>query len=154
LQEYLELKPQEADTSGGTSIVLFSGGLDSLAGAVHELRHTNRHVVLVSHRNLPRIGKRQQALAEELAIAYPRRVTHVWVDNSLTGQLTNCEKPQRTRTFFFTGMAVVAAHIETADRIRFYETGVRSVNLPLATQVVGARSSRSTPPGRYSSWEA
>lgn len=146
LQQYLKgLKEEDSYASGGTSIVLFSGGLDSLAGAVHELRHTNRHVVLVSHLNVPGIGPRQKMLANELAAAYPGRVTHVWVNNSLTGKLDS-EATQRTRSFFFTAMAAVAAHIKTADSIRFYENGVMSVNLPIATQVVGARSSRSTHP--------
>lgn len=146
LQQYLGLKLQEDYSEGGTSIVLFSGGLDSLAGAVHELRTTNRHVVLVSHRNLSTIGERQKMLAARLAEGFPQRVTHAWVDNSLTVKLPPGEETQRSRTFFFTAMAAVAAHIETSDRIRFYENGVMSVNLPFATQLVGARSSRSTHP--------
>ena len=146
LQQYLGLKEDEADVSGGTSVVLFSGGLDSLAGAIHELNHSNRHVVLVSHRNLPKVGQRQANLAERLGAAYTGRVSHVWVDNSLTSKLQDREETQRTRSFFFTAMAAVAAHIEKSDRIRFYENGVMSVNLPLATQAVGAKSSRSTHP--------
>ena len=146
LQRYLDWRHSEADLDGGTSVVLFSGGLDSLAGAVHELRHTNRHVVLTSHRNLPTVGRRQLELASALAHAYPRRVTHVWVDNKLTKKLSDCEETQRTRSFFFTAVGAVAAHIEFADRIRFYENGIMSINLPLATQVVGARASRSTHP--------
>ena len=146
LQEYLGFEEQEADSTGGTSVVLFSGGLDSLAGAVHELLTTNRHVVLVSHRNLPKMGERQARLAEELAEQYPRRVTHVSVDNSLTNKLPDHEDTQRTRSFFFAAMAAVAAHIETSDRIRLYENGVMSMNLPFVTQLVGARMSRSTHP--------
>ncbi len=146
LQEYLGIKDKPIDVAGGTSVLLFSGGLDSLAGAVEELKRTNRHVVLVSHRNVPVIGKRQQELAEQLAEAFPRRISHVWIDNSLTRKLQDREETQRTRSFFFTAMAAVAAHIETSDCIRFYENGVMSVNLPFATQVVGARASRSTHP--------
>lgn len=81
------MKPEEVHDEGGTSIVLFSGGLDSLAGALHELNDSNRHVVLVSHRNLPTMGRRQGLLAERLARDFPKRVTHVWVDNSLTSKL-------------------------------------------------------------------
>ena len=146
LQEFLPgIAPRESVDTGGTSVVLFSGGLDSLAGAVHELRNTNRYVVLVSHLNLPGIGRRQKQIAQELIERFPRRVCHVWINNSLSG-MTAGEETQRTRSFFFTAMGAVAAHIETADRIRFFENGVMSVNLPLATQVVGARSSRSTHP--------
>lgn len=146
LQYYLAVRDDQIDAAGGTSIVLFSGGLDSLAGAVKELTTSNRQVVLVSHRNTPAIGAIQKALAARLTAAYPRRVTHVWVDNSLTGKLEDREETQRTRSFFFFAMAAVAAHIEKADRIRFFENGIMSVNLPIATQVVGARASRSTHP--------
>ena len=146
LQGYFDFRIQEADAEGGTSIVLFSGGLDSLAGAVHELRTTNRHVVLVSHRNLPIVGARQEELAGELSEDFRRRVTHVFVDNHLTSQLDDNENTQRTRSFFFTAIAAVAAHIEKSDRIRFYENGVMSVNLPIETQIVGARASRTTHP--------
>jgi len=146
LQSYLAVREDQIDAGGGTSIVLFSGGLDSLAGAVKELTTSNRHVVLVSHRNTPAIGAIQKKLAAMLAATYPRRVTHVWVDNSLTGKLDDREETQRTRSFFFFAMAAVAAHIEKADRIRFFENGIMSVNLPIATQVVGARASRSTHP--------
>ena len=146
LQYYLAVGDEQVDAAGGTSIVLFSGGLDSLAGAVEELTTSNRHVVLVSHRNTPAVGAIQKRLATRLATAYPRRVTHVWVDNSLTGKLDDREETQRTRSFFFFAMAAVAAHIEKADRIRFFENGIMSVNLPIATQVVGARASRSTHP--------
>ena len=146
LQYYLAVRDEQIDAAGGTSIILFSGGLDLLAGAVKELTTSNRHVVLVSHRNTPAIGAIQKELAARLTAAYPRRVTHVWVDNSLTGRLNDTEETQRTRSFFFFAMAVVAAHIEKADRIRFFENGIMSVNLPIATQVVGARASRSTHP--------
>jgi 7-cyano-7-deazaguanine synthase in queuosine biosynthesis len=146
LQYYLAIGDEQTDSAGGTSIVLFSGGLDSLAGAVKELTTSNRHVVLVSHRNTPAIGAIQKELATRLKVAYPRRVTHVWVDNSLTGKLDDREETQRTRSFFFFAMAAVAAHIEKADHIMFFENGIMSVNLPIATQVVGARASRSTHP--------
>ena len=146
LQEFLPgIVSRESVDTGGTSVVLFSGGLDSPAGAVHKLRNTDRYVVLVSHLNLPGIGRRQKQIAQELIERFPRRVCHVWINNSLSGMKAR-EETQRTRSFFFTAMGAVAAHIETAERIRFFENGVMSVNLPLATQVVGARSSRSTHP--------
>jgi queuosine biosynthesis protein QueC len=146
LQQYLEIVEREANTGGGTSIVLFSGGLDSLAGAVHELQATNRHVILISHRSTPWIGGRQAALARRLQEAFPRRVTHVVVDNKMKAGLDDREETQRTRSFFFLAIAAVAGVIERSDCIRFFENGIMSMNLPIATQVVGARASRSTHP--------
>ena len=145
LQDYFKLAEREADADGGSSIVLFSGGLDSLAGAVHDLRTTNRHVVLVSHRNVPVMGLRQRELAEALHKAYPRRVSHVVVDHHLKS-LGDRDQAQRTRSFFFTAMATLAAHLERSNRICFYENGIMSINLPISAQVVGTKASRSTHP--------
>lgn len=145
MQFFLGLRGGDANSRGQSSVVLFSGGLDSLAGAVQELR-TNRHVVLLSHRNNALPGARQGEMAAKLAAAYPDRVTHVSVGNSLTKKLPDLEHTQRTRSVFFAAMAAVAAQIEGADRIRFYENGFMSVNLPIATQVVGWRASRTTHP--------
>jgi hypothetical protein len=144
-QLYLSFETEAPQLHRNATVILFSGGLDSLAGAVHELESTERNVVLVSHRNIPGVGARQKSLADHLGRAYPGRLTHVWLDNNLRGGGRR-EETQRTRSFFFSAMASVVALIERADRIRFYENGIMSINLPIATQVVGARASRSTHP--------
>lgn len=131
---------------GRSSIVLFSGGLDSLAGAVHELRTTNRHVVLLSHRNVQVMAGRQADLAEALKIAFPGRITHACIDQGLANGASDREVTQRTRTFFFTAIASIASVLENSDRIRFYENGIMSINLPISGQVVGTKASRSTHP--------
>ena len=56
------------------------------------------------------------------------------------------EHTQRSRSFLLAAMATVAAQLERSDRVRFYENGIMSVNLPISTQVVGTRASRSTHP--------
>lgn len=68
------------------------------------------------------------------------------VSAGLTGKAEAVEHTQRTRSFLLTAMALIAAEIEGTDRIRFYENGIMSVNLPISTQVVGTRASRSTHP--------
>jgi hypothetical protein len=45
-----------------------------------------------------------------------------------------------------TALAIVAAVMEESDRICICENGVMSINLPISTQVIGARASRSTHP--------
>ena len=146
IQTYLGIAGLDADKSGGTTIMLFSGGLDSFAGAVHELNTSNRHVVLVSRRLGGMTDKRQRELADDLKSRYRRRVTHVPVEAGLTKETEADEETQRTRSFLFTAIAMVAAVIEESDRVRFYENGIMGVNLPLSTNVVGARASRSTHP--------
>jgi hypothetical protein len=57
------------------------------------------------------------------------------------------EHTQRTRSFLFGAFGVLFAHMIGLPRLRFYENGVVSLNLPLSAQVVGARASRTTHPG-------
>lgn len=54
-QDYL---PIQADAETGFTaddVILFSGGLDSLAGAVETLAQSDRRVALVSHRSAPKV---------------------------------------------------------------------------------------------------
>ncbi|RKX18568.1 MAG: hypothetical protein DRP35_09050, partial [Candidatus Zixiibacteriota bacterium] len=67
----------------------------------------------------------------------------IWVnkDKELTKD-TN----QRTRSFLFTMLASSIALIFKINKIKFYENGIVSTNLPISEQLVGARASRSTHP--------
>ena len=47
-------------------VLLFFGGLDSLAGAIEEVVNLKKKVVLVSHRPVAKISKRQRDLLEHL----------------------------------------------------------------------------------------
>lgn len=131
---------------GASNVVLFSGGLDSLAGAVHELSNGNQRVVLVSHKSSPIAINRQAALAKELRARFGKRVFHVPVRVNMTNDQAAVEDTQRTRSFLFTAIATVVANLEGAHRIRFYENGIMSVNLPISAQVVGTRATRTTHP--------
>jgi Queuosine biosynthesis protein QueC len=146
IQEYVHFAKSDADIATGASIVLFSGGLDSYAGAVHELLAGDRHVVLLSRRIAGITDGRQGELAAELRRQHPKRITHVRVTAGLRDETRAVEHTQRTRSFLLSALALIAAEIERTGRICFYENGVMSVNLPISTQVVGARSSRSTHP--------
>ncbi|WP_439623625.1 hypothetical protein [Gemmata sp.] len=129
-------------------VVLFSGGLNSLCGAVEEvLRHKHR-VVLVSHRSATRLWPRQQELFEALVrrVAKSRpKPLHVGVTVN-KGEQLNREFTQRSRSFVFASVAAVVARQVGLDRIRFYENGATSLNLPVSPELVGARASRTTHP--------
>lgn len=115
IQDYLVVRDPDAESSGDSSIVLFSGGLDSLAGAVHELT-TNRHVVLLSRRTGGLTDRVQRELAAELKNRYPARITHVPVNVGLKKETAAVEHTQRTRSFMFAAIAMVAAAIEVSVR--------------------------------------
>ena len=128
-------------------VLLFSGGLDSMAGAIEEIINRQRKVVLVSHRPVAKISKRQTDLLQELCNLrnIQGKFLHVpvWVnkDQGLTRDVN-----QRTRSFLYTMLAASVAVMHKLDSIDFYENGIVSTNLPLSGQVVGGRASRSTHP--------
>lgn len=146
LQGYFDFFAGGSELTGDTSIVSFSGGVDSFAGAVHELTSSNRHVVLMSRRIKGITESRQSFLAKKLKEKYPKRVTHASVRAGLTNDTAAREHTQRTRSFLLTAIGMAAAYMERSRLIRFYENGIMSINLPISAQVVGTRASRSTHP--------
>src|SRR5207302_3656639 len=56
------------------------------------------------------------------------------------------EYTQRSRSFLYACMAFAVARVFGLSRIRFYENGPVSLNLPISEQVVGARATRTTHP--------
>jgi 7-cyano-7-deazaguanine synthase in queuosine biosynthesis len=144
-QNYLELGGGEPHGFQPDEVVLFSGGLDSLAGAINEFVN-ERRVVLVSHRSAPKIVSRQAELVEALQTRFGRdRLLHVsvWVykDKNVGKEFT-----QRSRSFLYAALAFVVARIFGLSRLRFFENGVVSLNLPIVPHELGARASRTTHP--------
>lgn len=130
------------------SVMLFSGGLDSFGGAVREALGQNRKVVLVSHRPVTKIAKRQRELVADIAKNVSERrlaPIHVPVLVNKAKEL-NREYTQRTRSFLYACVASVVARLFGLKSIRFYENGVTSLNLPISPQVVSTRATRTTHP--------
>ena len=149
VSQYLSgLQDQPSERSGEPSIVMFSGGLDSFAGAAHELHNTGAHVYLVSRRTGVggMVDARQRDLARSLNDKYPLRVIHAPVEAGMTRETEAVEHTQRSRSFLLMAIGMIAATMEKSHRIRFYENGIMSINLPLASHVVGTRATRSTHP--------
>jgi len=127
-------------------VVLFSGGLDSLAGAIQESLVDHRQVALISHTSGTKRTPQIAALARDIVQrAGPGRVRHVSVSTSKSGNVGR-EYTQRTRSFMYATLATTVASMLGHDRIRFFENGVTSLNLPIAPQLVGGRASRTTHP--------
>jgi 7-cyano-7-deazaguanine synthase in queuosine biosynthesis len=129
-------------------VLLFSGGLDSLGGAVLEALQGGRKIALVSHRPTEKIAARQGGLAKAVAarVTDPRRQPlHIPVTVN-KGKVLSRDFNQRTRSFLFLSLATVVASALGVSRVRAYENGVVSLNLPISPQLLGARASRSTHP--------
>jgi len=125
-------------------VLMFSGGLDSLAGAV-ETAKSGRKAILVSHRPVSTMSARQKKLFRELQNSFPDQFIHVpvWINKQ---QDLGKEPTQRTRSFLFAALGTVVAHSIKAGGVRFFENGVVSLNLPVADEVLRSRASRTTHP--------
>jgi 7-cyano-7-deazaguanine synthase in queuosine biosynthesis len=144
LGQYLDLGPALGKQFASDEVLLFSGGMDSLCGALRELeQYPRRRLLLVSHQSSSKMAARQKTLAAVLRERFPQRVLHVPVRVGIAHS-TPLEFTQRTRSFLFT--AIAAALGAGQRRVLFYENGVVSFNLPIAGQIVGARASRTTHP--------
>lgn len=145
VQQYLEFTGTPFD-DGVDEVMLFSGGLDSLGGAVREAVVDRRTVALVHHRSTGKDAGRHDELVRRLAErAGGSRVLHFPVVANKAKGLGR-EHTQRTRSFLFAALGGTMAVMLGLSRVRFYENGVLSLNLPVSGQVVGARASRTTHP--------
>ena len=147
IQEYLNFEEGPAEGFRAEEVVLFSGGLDSFAGAIEEIAVNKRKVALVSHRSVPKIDSRQKSLIHTLRQKCDPSVAPihipVWInkDKRLSKEFT-----QRTRSFLYLSLATAVAKVFDLSRIKIYENGVVSLNLPISAQLVGTRATRSTHP--------
>jgi nucleoside phosphorylase/7-cyano-7-deazaguanine synthase in queuosine biosynthesis len=136
----------DVPVEGPASVALFSGGIDSLAGALTRLTESRDHVYLVSHRSgQPSVRLTQTALAASLVHKYPGRVSHYVFESGLTGKRA-AEETQRTRFFLYASIAYALAHRLGLQAIHVFENGVTSINLPRRQDLMLARASRTTHP--------
>jgi hypothetical protein len=142
-QEYFEFSEQ--GEARPDEVVLFSGGLDSLAGAVDLVLNRAKTVALVSHHSSTKIAARQKQLVSALRNAAPGRLLHFPVLLQ-KGEGLSTEYTLRSRSFVFAALAFVISRMLGNRRILMCENGIVSLNLPIARQLVGARSSRTTHP--------
>ncbi len=146
VQGYLNFGNDDLDARPTAPMILFSGGLDSLAGALEELCGTQHRVVLITHRSSPIMTGCQDELVEKLRRNFPGRILYIPVRMNLPGGPKKTESSQRTRTFLFSAIAGSVASLLSAPGIRFYENGIMGLNLPISQQVVGTAATRSTHP--------
>lgn len=127
-------------------VAMFSGGLDSLAGAAEALIAGQEKTVLVSHGSATKLAAVQKSLVAALEAAVgPGRVQHISLLAHLSGSKAK-ERTQRSRSFLYAALGLVVAQVHGRDRVTFYENGVVSLNLPPVGNVIGARATRTTHP--------
>ena len=147
-QRYLKFSSETTPSSKPAfeSVALFSGGLDSFAGAIQETLLEGRGVVLVTHVSTAKRLPKTRALVQELRSRVPHvPVWHIPATINKDKKLSK-DYTQRTRSFLYMALGATVAKMLGLSVIKFYENGVISFNLPISAQVVGARASRTTHP--------
>ena len=126
-----------------TAAALFSGGLDSLTGAIDLLEQGHR-LVLVSHYDYGQLGATQRTLAAALAKHYgPERLHHL----ALRVQLEGPELSLRSRSLLYLSLGLAAVSAFPGDLPLFIpENGWISLNAPLTLNRLGTYSTRTTHP--------
>ena len=132
---------------------LFSGGMDSLIGAINQLVKSNDPVCLVSHTDSMFKGAKtdQEEILRELRKKYqhyhylPTRVD--MGKHDINGDSYEKETTLRSRSFLFLSMAVlVSDSIDSMMPIHIPENGTISLNYPLTPSRRSSCSTRTTHP--------
>ncbi len=127
-------------------VLMFSGGLDSFAGALEEIFDHGHKVALVSHFSATKIAPVQRDLATAIRGKLgPEACTHYTIKVHIPGKKV-VEGTHRTRSFLFAVLGAIVANLFELKRVSFHENGVVSLNLPPVANVVGARATRTTHP--------
>ncbi len=126
-----------------TAVALFSGGLDSLTGAI-DLLEAGHRLILVSHYDYGQLAATQQTLADELTRHYgSERLHHL----ALRVQFEGPELSLRSRSLLYLALGLTTA-VAFPGQISLFipENGWISLNPPLTLNRLGTYSTRTTHP--------
>lgn len=131
-------------------VALFSGGLDSIAGALQWLSKSKGVGVLVSGKTNSRLADGQAGLLCQLRDSFPGRVAPLGVSYGFPDkkrfELGDFEPTQRTRAFVHTAMGAVAAQMARKSELLLFENGFGALNLPCDSSQFGSMNSMGTHP--------
>lgn len=138
--------------SPSARFALFSGGLDSGAGAARDLFENDDDLVLVSAGSSAPLRSLQGELARRLAAEADARVRSVVIPIGLRRHTFDVfgsgrgESTQRTRGFVFLVLGAVAAAACGSSELRVYENGPGALNLAQSAAQTGAMTTRAMRP--------
>jgi hypothetical protein len=137
-------------------VSLFSGGLDSLIGAIDALK-SNRTPLLVSHAGDGAASAAQAACFEGLRAHYPKNQFHrlrLWMDMQGVQVVdSDHEMTMRGRSFLFFAAGVFAGTgLNKPFTLNVPENGFIALNVPLDPLRLGSHSTRTTHPFYIARW--
>ena len=129
--------------------LLFSGGLDSLAGAQELLESTHSHQLLISGHTHSRLKAAQEGVVNELRRKDGHNLDWVSCEYGLkevVGSSERTESSQRTRGWMHVALGLSAAKLRSQGRLRICENGIGAFNLSSEISQKPNESSRSVHP--------
>ncbi len=137
-------------------LALFSGGLDSLIGAIDALE-AGRTPLLISHAGEGATSDAQSKIFDALKIQYRGcafdrvRLWMAFPDGFVRGSVG--ENTTRSRSFLFFALGVIAGSgLDAPFTLKVPENGLIAVNVPLDPLRLGALSTRTTHPFYIARW--
>lgn len=130
---------------------LFSGGLDSFAGAVHLIQE-GRRPLFASHYVGGSLGQVQAGLMSSIQKEFGKDFHHFQYrvtsrpNKKAPHKYVRKESSHRARSFLFMSFAAVAAALHGLSDIFICENGVLSMNVPISDARKGSRSTRHAHP--------
>lgn len=128
---------------GADRVALFSGGLDSLAGAVVAFT-AGRRPLLLSIETNTRMGATQRSLRRLLREHWPKAVSASAVVELHGSEVS--EPSQRARAFLFLALAGAVASTCSWDVVEVYENGIGAIGLPYLATQEGAHTTKAMHP--------
>lgn len=145
-------QPKDVSVRPGADIVcLFSGGADSLCGAVRALASGQR-VVLVSHWDWSGHSSIQRQLASALEETFSLEIPHTQfriakrTHQVQTHEAFPNEPTRRSRSLLFIALGLAVGSVTPEVPLWVPENGFASLNPPLAGERRGSLSTRTTHP--------
>ncbi|PZR32843.1 Qat anti-phage system QueC-like protein QatC [Caulobacter segnis] len=137
-------------------VSLFSGGLDSLIGAIDTLKAGGKPL-LVSHAGEGLVSKSQEDCYSGLKAAFPKSTfarLRVWMAfKSGIADGVASEETTRGRSFLFFSLGVAAGTaLPGGFQLKVPENGLIALNVPLDRLRLGALSTRTTHPFYMARW--
>lgn len=144
------------DISVFKEVCLFSGGLDSLIGAIDKLegiQQQSEKLLLISHKDLGKEGKDQNSIMSIFRSQnlydnkFQQIQTSVGIGKKAMGERIARESTFRSRSLLFIAMGIYAAHkIGGSVPLIIPENGTIALNIPLMPSRRSACSTRTTHP--------
>lgn len=131
---------------------LFSGGLDSFAGAAYLIDQEKRRPLFASHCANGELKNKQIELKNVIQSRFGQEFHHFqyWVtsrrNKNAPHPYVKQENTHRARSFMFMSFATVAAAVRGLSDIFICENGVLSLNVPISDARKGSRSTRHAHP--------